>query len=229
MGIQTKMTIVLMGAAVLCCLIIGVVVINDMKIQITLAITEKAKSDVATALQIIDYMHPGPWQIKGDLLYKGAVIVNDNNEMVDKIENLTGDTVTIFLADTRVATNVVRDGRRAVGTKAADNVKKAVLDNGRFFLGEAEVVGAKYQTCYAPLRDAEGKIIGMFYVGVAKTVADQLQQTFIAVAVLSARIAFLFVLAATCFIPVDDWAATFINRSSFRWANIQRILRREKK
>lgn len=225
MGRRTKWSIVIIGATLICCLVIGIMVIKDMETRLSLAVTEKAKSDLATALQIIEYMHPGPWQVKDGILYKGETKVNDNTEMVDKIRSLTDDTVTIFLGDTRIATNVIRDDKRAIGTKVADNVKEMVLDNGQIFVGEAEVLGEHYQTCYAPLRDDNGKIIGMFYVGIAKKIADQLQQTFTAVAVLSARIGVLFALAATCFIPVDDWATGFTAKSSFRWANIQHHLR----
>ena len=99
----------------------------------------------------------------------------------------------------------MRDGTRATGTQAADYVADTVL-NGGIYVGEAEVVGVRYQTCYAPLKDDSGRIIGMFYIGVSKKLADQLKQSFTAVAVLSARIALLFVLAATCFIPVDTWS-----------------------
>ncbi len=208
MGYRTKVTVAFVGVMLLFWLVISVVVIDNMKNQISGAVTEKAKSDLATALEIIDYMSPGPWQVKDGELYKGTTKVNENVEIVDKIGNLTNDTVTVFLDDTRVATNVIRDGKRAVGTKAADYVAEIVRTDGKMYTGEAEVVGVKYQTCYAPLKNTDGQVIGMFYVGVSKEFADKLHQNFTAVAVLSARIAILFVLAATCFIPVDTWSAT---------------------
>lgn len=208
MGYRTKITVAFVGVLMLFWLVISVVVIDNMKNQISGAVTEKAKSDLATALEIVDYMSPGPWQVKEGVLYKGATRINENVEIVDKIANLTNDTVTIFLDDTRVATNVTRDGKRAIGTKAADYVSEIVLSNGKMYTGEAEVVGVKYQTCYVPLKNIDGEVIGMFYVGVSKEFADQLHRNFTAVAVLSARIAILFVLAATCFIPVDSWASS---------------------
>jgi methyl-accepting chemotaxis protein len=99
---------------------------------------------------------------------------------VDRIGKLTNDTVTIFLGDTRITTNVMREGKRAVGTQASQAVVDKVLKGGGLYLGEAEVVGVKYQTAYTPIKDSSGKTVGMFYVGASKQIIDQLQQAFIA-------------------------------------------------
>jgi methyl-accepting chemotaxis protein len=211
-----KPTFIIVTMLLLFWLVSGIVVVNDMRNQLELAVTEKAKSDLATAMQIVDYMYPGAWQVKEGVLFKGNIRINDNNEVVDKIGALTDDTVTFFMGDTRIATNVMWDGKRAVGTKAADYVKKLVLEQGRVYIGKAEVVGSEHQTCYAPIRDVDEKIIGMFYVGVSKKFVGQIQQAFTAVAVLSARITLLFALAATCFIPVDTWSKSFTAHSSLQ-------------
>jgi sensor histidine kinase regulating citrate/malate metabolism len=211
--LRSKSTFLVVTVLLLLWLVSGIVVINDMRNQLEMAVMEKAKSDLATALQIIDYMYPGNWEARGDTLYKGNTKINGNDQIVDKIGTLTNDTVTVFLQDTRIATNVIREGKRAAGTKAADYVQKLVLEQGKIYIGKAEVVGVKVQTCYAPIRDANGMIIGMFYVGVSQKFADQLQQTFTAVAVLSARITLLFALAVTCFIPFDAWSKSFTDKS----------------
>lgn len=212
LSLKTKFSIFFIGLTLLVCLVIGILTIRDMHTQIETAIAEKAKSDLATALEIADYMHPGPWHVVNGELYKGSVKINGDTELVDRIGRLTDDTVTIFLNNTRVATNIMRDGSRATGTIAADYVTETVLNGGKIYIGEAEVVGVKYQTGYIPLKDDSDHIIGMFYIGVSKKLADQLKQSFIAVAVLSARIALLFVLAASCFIPVDTWATVSSSR-----------------
>ncbi|SDE79645.1 cache domain-containing protein [Sporomusa acidovorans] len=212
LSLKTKFSIFFIGLTLLVCLVIGILTIRDMHTQIETAIAEKAKSDLATALEIADYMRPGPWHVVNGELYKGSVKINGDTELVDRIGRLTDDTVTIFLNNTRVATNIMRDGSRATGTVAADYVTETVLNGGKIYIGEAEVVGVKYQTGYIPLKDDSDRIIGMFYIGVSKKLADQLKQSFIAVAVLSARIALLFVLAASCFIPVDTWATISSSR-----------------
>ncbi|OKL36161.1 hypothetical protein BLL40_12200 [Domibacillus mangrovi] len=131
---------------------------------------EKAKSDLQTGFSIIDLKYPGEWQIKDGKLYKGDTLMNDNYEIVDIIGDLTnGNTVTIFLDDTRITTNVLVDGERAVGTKVSDVVKEKVLKQGEVYLGQANVVGHTYQSAYMPIKDSNEKIIGMWYVGAPDT------------------------------------------------------------
>ncbi|AFM41210.1 response regulator of citrate/malate metabolism [Desulfosporosinus acidiphilus SJ4] len=129
----------------------------------------KAETDLETCMDIINVRMPGPWQIKSGILYKGDVQVSYQTELVDHLSELTGDTVTLFLGDTRTATTV-RDanGKRAIGTKVSDVVAQTVLKNGQTYLGEANVVGQLFQTAYEPIRDSNGEIIGIFYVGISK-------------------------------------------------------------
>lgn len=115
---------------------------------------------------------------RGDL-YKGTVKMNDNFEIVDKIGELTGDTVTIFRGDTRVSTNVKDEaGNRAINTQATDIVKETVLDNGKTYIGKANVVGVWNQTVYQPIRNANGDVIGIWYVGIPNTIYDRLAADF---------------------------------------------------
>jgi len=103
------------------------------------AAATKANADLATGYEIIDLQYPGDWELRGDQLYKGETLINGNFEIVDRIGELTqGNTVTIFARDTRVTTNVMVDGSRAVGTQVSQEVKKAVLGQGKEFHGEAK-------------------------------------------------------------------------------------------
>ena len=84
-----------------------------------------------------------------------------------KQKQQTGALATILKGHTRVATNVtLENGVRALGTKAAPEVANTVLINGQDFVGEADVVGVQFLTRYTPLRDANGKVIGMWFVGI---------------------------------------------------------------
>lgn len=134
----------------------------------------KAKSDLAMAAQLIDVLYPGHWEAKGDRLYKGGVLMNDN-PIVNRITELTGDTCTIFLHDVRIATTVPGpSGKPAVGTRVSEPVRMAVLAGGNDYYGKAIVVGQPYQTAYRPLRNADGEVIGMLYVGTPQTQIHQL-------------------------------------------------------
>jgi methyl-accepting chemotaxis protein len=135
----------------------------------------KAKSDLATCAEIVDLTFPGDWRVIDGILYKGEKRLTHENDIVDRLSELTGDTVTIFLNDTRVATTVRgTNGERALGTKVSDIVAEKVLKNGEIYLGEANVVGQTYQTAYEPFRDAQGNIIGMLYVGISRSYAQEM-------------------------------------------------------
>ena len=58
------------------------------------------------------------------------------------------------------------DGTRAVGTQASAEVAVAVLDRGDTWRDRAFVVNDWYLSAYTPIRNLEGRTIGMLYVGV---------------------------------------------------------------
>ncbi|SMC20515.1 Signal transduction histidine kinase [Desulfacinum hydrothermale DSM 13146] len=116
----------------------------------------------------------------GDALWGvayGAVLVNGNAELMDRIRDTVfrraeggrpQGTVTLFLGDLRIATNVrLADGGHAEGTRAQEDVSRQVLEEGRSWVGRAWVVGDWFMTSYEPLTDAAtGDRIGMLCVGV---------------------------------------------------------------
>jgi methyl-accepting chemotaxis protein len=83
-----------------------------------------------------------------------------------------GGTATVFLMDERISTNVQKpDGSRAIGTRLAPGpVYDRVLNEGRSYRGEAEILGERYITIYEPIL-SDGAVIGILYAGtaVAKT------------------------------------------------------------
>ncbi|GAW91084.1 cache domain-containing protein [Calderihabitans maritimus] len=172
-----------------------------MKDRAELAAITKAKSDLATGEAIIDLMYPGPWEVRDGVLYKGGVKINNNFIPVDFIANLTGDTVTIFLGDTRVSTTVRnKNGERAIGTKVSDIVATTVLKYGQEYLGEANVVGEYYQTAYKPIRNQQGNIIGMLYVGISKKFSNQMiRNSLITLVIISGGLTLLVALGAWYF------------------------------
>jgi two-component system NtrC family sensor kinase len=106
----------------------------------------------------------------------GGILLNRNYEIVDRVKETvfkeekykgreTG-TATIFQQDLRISTNVTdQQGRRAIGTRLSEEVKKAVLDEGKSWNDRAFVVKDWYITAYEPIKNIGGKIIGILYVG----------------------------------------------------------------
>ena len=112
--------------------------------------------------------------VRGALV--GGILLNRKFELVDRIRNTVfGDrtyagkpvgTVTLFLGDVRIATNVMLDaGTRALGTRVSREVAETVLDRGERFADRAFVVNDWYLSAYDPLRDPEGRVVGIIYVG----------------------------------------------------------------
>jgi len=106
----------------------------------------------------------------------GGILLNRNYEIVDRIKEIVfkGEkykgrdvgTATIFLNDLRISTNVRNErGERAIGTLLSAEVKKAVLEEGKAWIDRAFVVTDWYITAYEPIKNVEGKIIGILYVG----------------------------------------------------------------
>ncbi|KAF0234526.1 MAG: methyl-accepting chemotaxis [Desulfovibrionaceae bacterium] len=124
----------------------------------------------------------------------GAVAMGNSligEKFVDDIKNGTGLEVTLFDGDTRISTTVKKDGQRAVGTKM-DNPKviETVLHKGELFLSRNIILGKSYDTAYWPLKDANGKIEGMFFIGKNREFLDGIQDsiawtTFLAAAAIS--------------------------------------------
>jgi len=121
------------------------------------------------------YSHGTPEIAGGKLVLKGqgsqSYVVNDNFEIVDSIERMTGSKATVFMKTDgqaiRVSTNVVgADGKRALGTAVSDAVYDAVIRRGETYYGTADVVGKTYITAYEPIKSASGEIIGILFVGV---------------------------------------------------------------
>ncbi len=101
----------------------------------------------------------------------GGKIINRDFELVDKIrDNVFAKpmgTVTIFLDDTRIATNVLdKDGQRAIGTRVSQKVYENVVEKDQPWVDRAFVVTEWYLTAYEPIKNINGKIIGILYVGI---------------------------------------------------------------
>ncbi|WP_319404013.1 methyl-accepting chemotaxis protein [uncultured Anaeromusa sp.] len=158
---------------------ISLYAVYNMQDKVTAASYEKLHSDLNVTKTILDKQLPGAWAMQDGKLVKGNTVIHDL-AILDEIKEMTGDSVTIFLGDTRIATTVSgADGKKGTGTKAAAEVSNAVLTNNQIFLGKAQVVGVENQTIYEPIRDAGGKVIGMIFVGVPAAPYEAMIASFI--------------------------------------------------
>ena len=131
---------------------------------------ERLDANMRVAWQVLGE-YGKAYSIKDGQIFADGDALNDFYEPVDTIRDLVGGTATVFQGDTRVTTNVLKsDGSgRAVGTKLARNAAyAAVLEKGVPYRGEADILGTAFYTAYDPIKGADGKTIGVLYVGVKK-------------------------------------------------------------
>ncbi|MGA7803260.1 cache domain-containing protein [Bradyrhizobium sp.] len=135
----------------------------------TKAALERVDTNMRVAWDVVRANGGHFTSVDGKLLVDGRVL-NDDVATVDKVKSLVGGTCTVFLDDLRIATNVRKpDGTRAVGTRLARSAAyEAVIDRKTPFRGEVEILGALYMTAYDPILDANGKVLGVLYVGISK-------------------------------------------------------------
>ncbi len=109
-------------------------------------------------------------------LLEGGLLLNRNFEFVDEIRDLvygpgslapgSRGTVTVFLEDVRITTNVpARDDSRALGTRVSAEVRDTVLNRGEDWIDRAFVVNDWYISAYEPILDVAGNRVGMLYAG----------------------------------------------------------------
>lgn len=129
----------------------------------------RALEEAMLALQQATARLGAPSASEGVLRF-GATAVNDDFSLVDAITRQFGCTATLFVAQgadfVRVSTDVMVDGKRAVGTKL--NPQGPVIGlvrAGKAFAGGVDILGSRYETIYEPILDAQGRTVGVYYVG----------------------------------------------------------------
>ncbi|MFC1635638.1 cache domain-containing protein [Planctomycetota bacterium] len=106
----------------------------------------------------------------------GGTLLNRNYQLVDRIKNTVYKgmkykgkdigTATIFQGDLRISTNVkAKDSSRAIGTRVSEEVYEHVVTKGWQWVDRAFVVSDWFKTAYEPIRDIDGRTVGILYVG----------------------------------------------------------------
>lgn len=107
-----------------------------------------------------------------------------DNQLVDNVKKTTGLDMTVFVGNVRSATTFTMDDgvQRLAGTLEQNTaVTDAVLTRGETYSGVISIFNVDYLSVYIPLKDDDGNIIGMIFVGepsqVLAAVAQESVQT----------------------------------------------------
>ena len=100
--------------------------------------------------------------------------MNNSTDVVDAVAKENGGVATLFVKAgdeyVRVATTVRKeDGSSAIGTTLDPTGPViAKINKGESYYGDASILGEPYVTGYEPIKDASGKVIGIYLVGYLK-------------------------------------------------------------
>jgi two-component system NtrC family sensor kinase len=164
----------------------------------------------------------------------GGILLNGNFGIVDRVWELLfrGDrfkdvdsgSVTIFERDVRISTNVrTKSGDRAVGTRAPDAVREAVLNRGELWRGRTFVVKDWYMSEYAPIQNYDGDVIGMLSVGILENTYTAIRNRVILSFFGIATLGFLLILGITYYMirnitrPIGEMVAATRNITAGRF------------
>jgi len=107
----------------------------------------------------------------------GSVVVNfdvGTNEFLDRIRDTFGVDATVFYGDTSVSSTLIHPEtrQRAIGTQVASVVADAVLRRGEHLALDLNIFGLlPYAAYYFPLLGADGRPVGMFFLGISQELA----------------------------------------------------------
>ena len=105
------------------------------------------------------------------VLRSGTEMLNLNFSQVDRFSAMTDGVATVFVRKgddfIRISTSIKKEnGQRAIGTELdRAHPGYASLLAGQPFIGKANLFGKDYMTKYVPIKDRNGRVIGILFVG----------------------------------------------------------------
>lgn len=172
-----------------------------------------------SATTLLNAAYPGDYHLEGDvayLLYKGETDITRDYSLLDQFKEDTGLDITLFYQDTRILTTLYNaQGERIVGSGAPDIVIRDVLNTGEnHFYTHTLINGKAYFSYYIPLRNQDGSVVGMLFVGrPSETVSLSIQNYVYPLTWLI--IGFVTLVAVCIYFYTKRFAAVLLNIHSF--------------
>ena len=131
-------------------------------------VKEELKNAAFTVSYTFDMAYPGDYDIIGSkevAVVKGEKVLNNEFEIIDRINEETGYEISVFYQNTRIITTIRDDeGERIIGSTIRKSVLDEVLkdDKGKFY-DNIEVDGEKYFSYYLPIKN-NAERVGMIAI-----------------------------------------------------------------
>ena len=167
LGVAHKITALVIAALILLAAIITIALTAYVGWSLERMAKERLEQNLSVLYAVLNPRQDS-FVLRDGKLMLGDVMMDGDNDVLDAVVGAVGGVATIFKGDERVATTIMKDGKRAVGTRlAAGPVHDAVLRDGFRYSGEADVLGERYMAVYEPVYDdASSRVIGILFVGV---------------------------------------------------------------
>lgn len=147
---------------------------NSLRSETSSGLEELANSLLAG----ICTLDPGEWILYEDKLYKGAVCLSDNPNILNRF--MSGRTqASLYYQNTSYVTTLLseQDGNKMTGIGAFGNAAEQVLENALVYHDIVCIEGRPYYSCYIPVKKvSDQSIVGMLFVGKPAEDIDQMIQ-----------------------------------------------------
>lgn len=167
-GIKAKLLLLALLPAFIAGLLLFVISTNKMSNSLS-EVSETRVENICNALaEAYESLYEGDWNYDGSNFTKGEKDLYATYDLLDKVCEEDDVNVTIFYGDTRVMTTVRgEDGERFVNSKAGEVAIETVLNKGETYHDKNTVInGEKYYSYYRPIKNSDGTVVGMFFVGI---------------------------------------------------------------
>lgn len=176
-GLWVPLTVRIMVAALLPMLVLAIVltIVGKRSIREGMQeeIIETLKSVTIAMEGAADSLDSGDYTLdKDNNLFKGEYNISQHEEMLDKLVGDSDTDITFFYDKTRRATTLVdaKSGERILGTDASDEVYNKVVKEGKAMSATDLIInGEHYYAYYAPMKNADGTVVGMYFAGAPVT------------------------------------------------------------
>ncbi len=191
-----KLVTKLMGISLISVVATAVILTILAAIQIDRAfedtITEMLQGQAIALADTYDTAFEGEWiEDEEGNVYKEGVLINGNNELIDEMKKGTGLDYTLIWRDTRIATTLLKEGtnERNVGTQISADVWAKVQKGETVNVRNIVIGGAKYDACYAPLKQPDGTVVGCaFAARTSAVVTNHIRQSILIMVIVAAVI-----------------------------------------
>lgn len=104
---------------------------------------------------------------------------------IDAVKEQSSAEITIIDGKTRIATTIISNGKRAVGTDIAAETASA-LESGNTVESTIAILGQDHYVFYRPMYDINNKVVGAYFAGFSAAQSEQLKLQLILVSTIIA-------------------------------------------